>query len=207
MKLQSTMFEKVSFDQFYRDLQTQVGLSMIDENLFMLNNKESLSQLFDKENRDPEVLYKVITFDDLVRLLYDEIQLPKRATNGSAGYDFYAPYALNLRADKSVVIATGIKCKIDQDWVLQMYPRSGYGFKYGIHLANTVGIIDSDYYNNETNEGHIMIKLVHDSSVSDKTFSIAAHDAICQGIFLQYGTTCNDFADTQRTGGFGSTSK
>ena len=101
-----------------------------------------------------------------VRAVYDSIKLPKRATTGSAGYDFYAPANVCFEKGKSTLVPTGIRSKIDEGWVLSIYPRSGLGFKHRCQLDNTVGIIDSDYYNS-SNEGHIMIKIscdAHDDS-------------------------------------------
>lgn len=129
------------------------------------------------------------------------IRLPKRATVGSAGYDFYAPFSFTLKPGESIKIPTGIRCKIKSNWVLKLYPRSGHGFKYLVKLANTVGIIDSDYYNSD-NEGHIMVKLVN---TGDKVLEVSRGDAFCQGIFVEYGLTVDDEVYETRNGGFGST--
>ena len=93
--------------------------------------------------------------DEVIRSIYDALKLPKRATKGSAGYDFYAPRAITLKPGETAKIPTGIRAKIEENWVLQCYPRSGLGFKFRLQLNNTVGIIDSDYYNSD-NEGHIL---------------------------------------------------
>lgn len=131
--------------------------------------------------------------------------LPCRATAGSAGYDFYLPCAVRLEPGQSVKIPTGIRARIDDGWVLKIYPRSGLGFKFRLQLNNTVGIIDSDYYGAE-NEGHIQIKLTNDSR-EGKIVDLPAGAAFAQGVFLEYGITVDDEADAQRTGGFGSTGK
>lgn len=136
---------------------------------------------------------------------YDDIKLPKRATSGSAGYDFFAAEDIELRPGETVKLPTGIRVKIDEGWVLKIYPRSGLGFKYRLQLNNTVGIIDSDYYNSD-NEGHIFIKLTNDSN-EGKTLSVKKGEGIAQGIFVEYGITYDDDADGVRNGGFGSTSK
>ena len=99
--------------------------------------------------------------DTLLYDLWDNIKLPKRSTAGSAGYDFFLPFELSLSQGQSVVIPTGIKCKLPMDKVLMLYPRSGLGFKHRLMLSNTIPVIDADYYNNEDNEGHIMIKLYY----------------------------------------------
>lgn len=143
--------------------------------------------------------YKV-SKEQFNRDCYDNIILPKRATKGSAGYDFYAPYDFVLEPNCEIIIDTGIRAKINEDWVLVILPRSGSGFKYGVRLANTAGVIDSDYFNAD-NEGHIKIKLVGGT----KTFSVKAGDAFAQGIFLPYGITEDDDCDGERHGGFGST--
>lgn len=141
-----------------------------------------------------------------VREIYDSIKLPKRATTGSAGYDFYAPVNITLEKGKSVLIPTGIRSKIEDGWVLQIFPRSGLGFKHRVQLDNTVGIIDADYYNS-SNEGHIMIKLSCDAHDDGHTVSLSAGDGFAQGIFLQFGITVDDDASGIRDGGFGSTTK
>ena len=141
-----------------------------------------------------------------VKEIYDSIKLPKRATTGSAGYDFYAPVDITLEKGKSVLIPTGIRSKIEDGWVLQIFPRSGLGFKHRVQLDNTVGIIDADYYNS-SNEGHIMIKLSCDAHDDGHTVSLSAGDGFAQGIFLQFGITVDDDASEIRNGGFGSTTK
>ena len=136
---------------------------------------------------------------------FDKVKLPKRATTGSAGYDFYALKAVDLAPGESVKMATGVRVKIEEGWVLKIYPRSGLGFKYRLQLANTVGIIDSDYYYSD-NEGHIFIKITNDSR-EGKNLHIGEGDAFAQGVFLEYGITVDDDASEVRNGGFGSTSK
>ncbi len=137
--------------------------------------------------------------------MYTSLPLPKRATKGSAGYDFYAPFSFSLAPGQTIKIPTGIRCKMDEDWVLKIYPRSGLGFKFRLQLNNTVGIIDSDYFNSD-NEGHIFIKLTNDSN-EGKTVDVAQGTGFAQGIFLEYGITVDDEASAERNGGFGSTTK
>lgn len=141
-----------------------------------------------------------------VKSVYDSIKLPKRATTGSAGYDFYAPVELAIKKGESVLIPTGIRSKIEDGWVLKIYPRSGLGFKHRVQLDNTVGIIDADYYNS-SNEGHIMIKLSCDAHDDEHLVTVNAGDGFAQGIFLQFGITFDDETDGVRDGGFGSTTK
>jgi len=141
-----------------------------------------------------------------VKAVYDDIMLPKRATTGSAGYDFFAPVDISIKSGSTLLIPTGIRAKIDEGWVLNIYPRSGLGFKHRLQLDNTVGIIDSDYYGS-SNEGHIMIKISCDSYNPDNTVSVEAGKGFAQGIFLPYGITVDDETDEIRDGGFGSTTK
>lgn len=133
---------------------------------------------------------------------YENIILPRRATSGSAGYDFIAPYDFELDSGEEIIIDTGIRARIADGWVLVILPRSGSGFKYGVRLANTAGVIDSDYFNAD-NEGHIKIKLVGGT----KKYTVKAGDAFAQGIFLPYGITEDDDCTEERHGGFGSTGK
>ena len=137
--------------------------------------------------------------------IYEAIRLPKRATAGSAGYDFYAPVDLTLNPGETVKIPTGIRVEMEQDWVLKCYPRSGLGFKYRLQLNNTVGIIDSDYFYSD-NEGHIFAKITNDSN-EGKSVSIQAGTGFMQGIFVEYGITVDDDAKGVRNGGFGSTTQ
>ena len=141
----------------------------------------------------------------LVRKIYDSIKLPKRATMGSAGYDFFAPVGISLAPGETIKIPTGIRCEMEYDWVLKLYPRSGLGFKYRLQLNNTVGIIDADYFHSD-NEGHIFAKITNDSN-EGKTVEIPAGTGFMQGIFLEYGITVDDEATEIRNGGFGSTTK
>lgn len=139
-----------------------------------------------------------------VQTIYNSIKMPKRATTGSAGYDFFAPAEIRIDKGKSVLIPTGIRSKINDGWVLKIYPRSGLGFKHRVQLDNTVGIIDADYYNS-SNEGHIMIKLSCDAHDDGHVVSLSAGDGFAQGIFLQFGITFDDDTSGVRDGGFGST--
>lgn len=140
-----------------------------------------------------------------IRDMYERLELPRRATKGSAGYDFYAPFAFSLPPGATIKIPTGIRVKMEEDWVLKLYPRSGLGFKFRLQMNNTVGIIDSDYFNSD-NEGHIFVKLTNDSN-EGKTVDVTAGMGIVQGIFLEYGITVDDDTDGVRNGGFGSTTK
>lgn len=137
--------------------------------------------------------------------VYESIQLPKRATTGSAGYDFFSPIDFTLAPGETIKLATGIRVKIDEGWVLKLYPRSGLGFKFRLQMNNTVGIIDSDYYHSD-NEGHIFAKITNDSN-EGKTLSIKQGEGFIQGIFVEYGVTYDDEVTAIRNGGFGSTTK
>lgn len=136
---------------------------------------------------------------------YENIILPRRATVGSAGYDFYAPFDFELKSGESITIPTGVRVRINCGWALLIYPRSGMGFKYKLQLDNTVGVIDSDYYYSD-NEGHIYIKLTNDSR-EGKTLAVKCGTAFAQGIFTPFGITEDDDVDNVRNGGFGSTTK
>jgi len=137
--------------------------------------------------------------------VYEEISLPKRATKGSAGYDFYSPLAFSLAPGETIKIPTGIRAWMREDYVLMIFPRSGLGFKYRLQLNNTVGVIDSDYYGSD-NEGHIFIKITNDSN-EGKTLELAKQNGFAQGVFLPFGITEDDETSELRNGGFGSTTK
>ena len=163
-------FEKVSLEQFTKDLR-----------------KVLMPQVTDEDAKD----------------IYDKIQLPKRGSTGSAGYDFCSPIGFTLEEyDVSITIPTGIRAVMPQNMFLQMVPRSSIGFKTGVRLANQVAVIDADY-SKSPNEGHIMLKFVTGFS----SLKVSSGDRIVQGIFLKYYTTDDDDVDNVRVGGIGSTGK
>lgn len=142
--------------------------------------------------------------DDKLLEIYNDIILPKQGTAFSMGMDFFAPYDITLHSSNSEVIPTGIRWvvnKADGNIGLIIVPRSGLGFKHGIRLENTVGVIDADYQFAK-NEGHIMIKL---HNPSNETVYISKGKAFAQGIILPYIICDGAESDEERTGGFGST--
>lgn len=134
--------------------------------------------------------------------IYNNIKLPQRATKGSAGYDFFSPFHLQLD-NEYITFPTGIRWVTDNpNLVLLLLPRSGLGFKFGTHLRNTVGVIDSDYCNAD-NGGHIMVKLA-----AQEQNIVEAGKGIMQGIIVPYVLADNDTDPTAlRSGGFGSTTE
>lgn len=134
---------------------------------------------------------------------YNEITLPHRATPQSAGYDFHILEDLTLKPGEIKKVPTAIKANMNSDEVLMIYIRSSLGFKYNMRMCNQTGIIDSDYYNNKDNEGHIFIAIQNEGQ---KTVNLKANDRFAQGIFMKYLTTDNEEEITStRTGGIGST--
>ena len=164
-----------------------------------------------------------------LREWYEDIKLPKQATAASAGCDFYMPFNLNFEAHSKFRIASGVRWVTDEDrglcsegnkgdgsdmslndhqehktpspTVLLIVPRSGLGFKYGIRLSNTVGVIDADYCDSD-NEGHIIVSL---ENPSDQTVELPAGKPFCQGIIVSYEIPEGAESDAHRNGGFGST--
>lgn len=137
--------------------------------------------------------------DEEIKQSWEDIELPTRATSGSAGYDFHAPVGFTVAPGAPVIVPTGIRVKIADGWLLMCAPRSGLGFKHGVSLANTVGVIDADYYHSD-NEGHIMAKICAKSQVE-----IEYGQKFMQGILLPFGITEDDEVTAERNGGFGST--
>lgn len=135
-----------------------------------------------------------------------KITLPKRATKLSAGYDCYAPTDICLNPNEDIKIPTGVKAYMQQGEVLMAFPRSGIGFKYYCRLANTVGVIDADYYNNTNNEGHIFVKIRNEGN---KPMTVRQGEAMCQFIFMPFLLADGDdfTVGKERNGGFGSTGK
>jgi dUTP pyrophosphatase len=132
------------------------------------------------------------------------IILPSRSTEHSAGYDFHSPIDFKLRPHHTIFMKLGIKCQVKNNECLVIVPRSSLGFKNGNYttLTNTIGIIDADYYNNDDNEGEICLRL---HNFSNKTLVVKKNDRLIQGIFMRYDTVDDDFCNTKRKGGLGST--
>ena len=121
--------------------------------------------------------------------LYESYKLPSRSSSKTAGYDFYLLEDVTLHPGEIVKIPTGIKSYYEDDEVLLLIVRSSTGFKYNIRLVNQVGVIDSDYYNNSSNEGHLFTKVQNESN---ETYTFKAGDSLVQGVFMKYLTTVSD---------------
>lgn len=140
------------------------------------------------------------TPEDIVRLVWEKIKLPVRATKGSAGYDFYLPWPFHLTHGRNILIPTGIRAVIQPGWCLLLLPRSSLGFKYGMKFANTVPLIDTDY-GYADNEGHILANVSVESNMC-----LSEGERFMQSIFVPCGlTTTDETLGMDRIGGFGST--
>ena len=156
----SRFFEKISFEQFKKDIKD------------------------DKE-------------------LYDKYNLPKRGTKYSAGYDFFAIEEFTIKPGEVKKVPTGYKMMCGEDEMLMIVVRSSMGFKYNVRMCNQVGIIETDYYNNENNEGHMWVAL---QNHGEKEYHVMQGEAYAQGIFTKFLTVDNeDEIKGKRKGGFGST--
>ena len=137
-----------------------------------------------------------------------DINLPERKTKFAAGYDFEAAEDITIEpfklGDSPSFIKTGIKAYMEDDEYLMLANRSSNPKKKGLIMANSVGIIDKDYYENEDNDGHIMFTFYN---FKDEPITIKKGEVIGQGIFMKYLITDDDQASGHRKGGFGSTSK
>ena len=127
--------------------------------------------------------------------LYDSFRMPSRDTIHAAGYDFYALYDFNIKPGEIKKIPTGIKSLFEDDEVLMIVIRGSQGFKYNIRLINQVGIVDKDYYNNPTNEGHIWIGLKNEG---DLDYVVKKGEGFAQGLFMKYLLTDDDALDKKR---------
>lgn len=185
MRFDITKFEKVSLEQFEKDMNKLIPKNEEEK-------KEKIDILRDEEVKD-------------IKELYNILNIPTRATFGSAGYDFKAPFSFKLKPGETILIPTGISVFMRRNQVLMVFPRSGHGFKYRIQLDNSVAIVDADYCYSD-NEGHIMIKLTNDGH-EGKELVVKKGEGFCQGIFVNYGITDDDYTDGIRNGGFGSTDK
>lgn len=147
--------------------------------------------------------FKKDVFEDFE--LYKEYSLPKRSTKYSAGYDFFSLYDFVLKPGETMKIPTGIKAKMKSNEMMMLFIRSSMGFKYNVRMCNQVGIFESDYYNNESNEGHVWLKIQNEGN---KDYSVKKGDAICQGVFTNFLTVDNEEEIKNiRKGGIGSTNQ
>ena len=143
-------------------------------------------------------------FREKIDYFENKLTIPMRSTGGSAGYDFICPYDVYIKPGEIAKIPTGIKVKLDKDKFLGIYIRSSFGTKRNLELTNKVCIIDSDYYNNERNEGHIL-EFVRNNN--DVPVTIKQGEAFCQGIIQTFFTVEGDEygKGPKRVGGIGST--
>lgn len=147
--------------------------------------------------------YEIVKEKFLKNVLKEDILMPKRATNNSAGYDFFLTKDVNIKPNESVEIKTYIKAYMEEDEVLLIYMRSSLGVKKNLILKNQTGIIDSDYYNNIDNDGNIIINLIN---IGNKEVKLIKHERFVQGIFVKYlKVDDEDLPRKKRLGGLGST--
>jgi dUTP pyrophosphatase len=194
----------ISESELEASLDKDDGSAPVVAKFYPICHNNSTALVFDIPQPEYDKLTKTEFWKNNGSVIASDIILPTRSSKYSAGYDFHAPCDLTLKAHSSITIPTFVKAKIKHDWVLMAYPRSGLGFKYEVHLANTVGVIDSDYFYSEDCGGHIWVKLVNPS---DQDINFKHGDKMFQGIFMPYGITVDDDATGVRTGGFGSSDK
>jgi dUTP pyrophosphatase len=145
---------------------------------------------------------KIRGFEIVSKYAEQGLELPERKTRGSAGYDMSCANDIIIKAHNFAFVPTGIKAYMQKDEVLQVYPRSSLSFKKHLVKLNSVGIIDSDYYNNPDNEGEIMLILYN---YGESDVFIKKGERIAQGIFMKYLTVDEDSNNVKRLGGLGST--
>jgi dUTP pyrophosphatase len=143
-------------------------------------------------------------FEVIKAYMNQGINIPKRATKNSAGYDLESAETLTIEPGEIKRVPTGLKVCMPGDEALFVYPRSSLGIKKGLITSNAVGVVDSDYYNNPDNEGHLMVPILNFSKVA---VTIEKGERIAQGIFQKFLITDDDQADGERLGGFGSSGK
>lgn len=132
---------------------------------------------------------------------YNKIKLPERKTSGSAGHDISTPLPVSVPAGESLVVPTGLRCRMEEGYVMLIFPRSSLGIWFRMMLTNTVGVIDSDYYGAE-NEGHILISVTNNGS---KEINLLNGTRFAQAVFVPYGVAAGSGGTEKRTGGIGST--
>ena len=145
----------------------------------------------------------MVKFEKVLRI-GDNIKLPERATTNSAGYDFYAIEDILLQPKQLTRIMTGVKCALEPYMVLILANRSSNPSKKSLFLANGIGVVDADYYDNPDNEGEIGFEFYNNS---DRIIEIKKGEKIGQGIIMSYYKAEDDKTTGSRAGGFGSTGK
>ena len=143
-------------------------------------------------------------FEIVTAFAGEGIHIPVRKTASSAGYDIESAADMDIVPGKVTIIPTGLKAYMEADEYLGIYIRSSMSIKHFIFFIYITVIIDADYYNNEDNEGHIMVAVYN---TGKEPFHVAKGDRVAQGIFQKYGKTDDDRAEGKRTGGVGSTGK
>lgn len=129
-------------------------------------------------------------------------RLPERSTKNAAGYDFYNPERVEINPNEIVYVKTGIKAKFPEEVALLLLNRSSNPKKKGLELANGVGLVDADYYDNPDNEGEIAFAF---KNTKDYIVTIEEGEKLGQGVFVPFFITNDDNTENERTGGFGST--
>lgn len=186
-------FEKISFMQWKKDLED-------------LRNSQKSSKFYESLMMDA-----CDTTENTLRNIWENIKLPKRATVGSAGYDFFMPKEIILYPGQTMMIPTAMKWNqksendVSYKYFLAIYPRSSLGRDYSLREPNTVSIIDADYYGNTKNDGHIFITLKNEGTSGPCV--IKQDMAYAQGIIQRFFLTEDDTTSDVRKGGFGSTDK
>ena len=144
--------------------------------------------------------------EEQLKELYDNIKLPERATKCSAGYDFFLPFDISLKAGEEITIPTGIRFWSKKDYAMLFMSKSGLGSRNRLQLNTAISIIESDYFYSD-NEGHLLARIIHDSRKKDDILNLSAGKGYLQGVFVRFGITKSDRASGKRNGGFGSTNK
>lgn len=193
--MEGVKFEKVSFGAFLKAvLNNSYLMESIDYKLIRIYSKEQ------QEKKDNDRI-------DFIKNIYNNIEIPTRQTKYSAGYDFINPFKyFVVPANKDVVFPSGIKVKLpkDENVCLKLYIRSSLGIRYGLSLSNGTGIIDSDFYNNISDEGNISLAIRNNDS---HDYIIPPKCRMAQGIIEKFYLTEDDNTEGERIGGIGSTNK
>ena len=144
--------------------------------------------------------------DDDIKTMHEKLPMPCRSTLHAGGYDFFAPYDFTLMPGETIVVPTGFRVHMNDDEIFNLFVRSGTGFKFNVRLSNQVGVVDADYYGNESNEGHMFVSFTNHGKKEWVNEGLVSK--MNQGIFMPYYVTRDDnVLNSLRKGGFGSTSK
>ena len=204
-------FKKVSFEQWSKEV-AMVYCERYE--ILCKEEKAALENVYEEKTarviiedfankKEASIVQYLKGYGEHFRYNWENLIIPKRATKGSAGHDISAPYFINIMPGETKRIPTGLRCKMDENYVMHIYPRSSMAIKHKMLISNTIPVVDSDYYYAD-NEGHIILYI---ENRGDEWLHIKEFNTFAQAVFVPFGVADTEEVKGIRTGGFGSTGR